>query len=198
MGGPAYIGHFSIDVTTGRNDGVVRHDNREDRLQIHGTALRAGPYRNCIQKLHRDLLTLLDAVFGYAVLRKRSAVLELRLVISETGGEAGGDAQSYRATSIERHMSGVKVMVIQWVTPMIARVYVSMKPTVLDPQGQTIRSALAGLAHTSITSVRQGKYFEITLEPGTDREKAHAEIEQIAHEVLANPVIEEYRIEWVI
>jgi len=81
---------------------------------------------------------------------------------------------------------------------MIARVYVSMKPTVLDPQGQTIRSALAGLAHTSITSVRQGKYFEITLEPGTDREKAHAEIEQIAHEVLANPVIEEYRIEWVI
>jgi len=81
---------------------------------------------------------------------------------------------------------------------MIARVYVSMKPTVLDPQGQTIRSALAGLGHTSITSVRQGKYFEITLEPGTDCEKAHAEIEQIAHEVLANPVIEEYRIEWVI
>ena len=79
---------------------------------------------------------------------------------------------------------------------MIARVYVSMKPTVLDPQGQTIRSALAGLGHTSISAVRQGKYFEITLAPGTDREKAHSEIEQIAHEVLANPVIEEYRIEW--
>ena len=73
-----------------------------------------------------------------------------------------------------------------------------MKPTVLDPQGQTIRSALAGLGHTSIASVRQGKYFEITLEPGIDRDKAHAEIEQIAHDVLANPVIEEYRIEWVI
>jgi phosphoribosylformylglycinamidine synthase PurS subunit len=79
---------------------------------------------------------------------------------------------------------------------MIARVYVTMKSTVLDPQGQTIRSALAGLGHTSIASVRQGKYFEITLDPGADREKSRAEMEQIAHEVLANPVIEEYRIEW--
>jgi phosphoribosylformylglycinamidine synthase PurS subunit len=82
-------------------------------------------------------------------------------------------------------------------TPMIARVFVTMKPTVLDPQGQTIRSALVGLGHSSIAAVRQGKYFEITLDPTADGEKAHAEIEQIAHEVLANPVIEEYRIEWV-
>ena len=81
---------------------------------------------------------------------------------------------------------------------MIVRVYVGMKSTVLDPQGQTIRSALASLGHTSISSVRQGKYFEITLEPGTDRQKAQTEIEQIAAEVLANPVIEEYRVEWVI
>ena len=81
---------------------------------------------------------------------------------------------------------------------MIARVYVQMKPTVLDPQGQTIRSALASLGHTSIASVRQGKYFEIALEPGTDRQTAQAEIEQIAQDVLANPVIEEYRVEWVI
>ena len=80
---------------------------------------------------------------------------------------------------------------------MKARVYVSMKPTVLDPQGQTIRSALAGLGHTSIAEVRQGKFFEITLEPGTDRGKAGAEIEQIARDVLANPVIEEYRVEFV-
>ena len=79
---------------------------------------------------------------------------------------------------------------------MKARVYVSMKPTVLDPQGQTIRSALVGLGHESIASVRQGKYFEITLEPGVDREKALAEIKEIAHDVLANPVIEEYRIEF--
>ena len=80
---------------------------------------------------------------------------------------------------------------------MKARVYVSMKPTVLDPQGQTIRSALAGLGHTSIAAVRQGKFFDITLEPGTNRDQAASEIEQIAHDVLANPVIEEYRVEIV-
>ena len=80
---------------------------------------------------------------------------------------------------------------------MTARVFVTMKPTVLDPQGQTIRSALVGLGHSSIAAVRQGKYFEITLEAGTDRETARTEIEQIAHDVLANPVIEEYRVEWV-
>jgi len=80
---------------------------------------------------------------------------------------------------------------------MKALVYVSFKPTILDPQGQTIRRTLAGQGHTSIASVRQGKFFEIGLEPGTDRAKATAEIEQIAHEVLANPVIEEYRVEIV-
>jgi phosphoribosylformylglycinamidine synthase subunit PurS len=80
---------------------------------------------------------------------------------------------------------------------MKARVYVSMKPTVLDPQGQTIQAALAGLGHTSIAAVRQGKFFEITLAPGTDRSSASTEIEQIARDVLANPVIEEYQVEFV-
>ena len=80
---------------------------------------------------------------------------------------------------------------------MKARVYVYMKPTVLDPQGQTIRSALVGLGHASIAAVRQGKFFEITLEPGTDQEKVRGEIEGIARDVLANPVIEEYRVEFV-
>ena len=49
---------------------------------------------------------------------------------------------------------------------MTARVYVSMKPTVLDPQGQTIRASLNSHGHTSITAVRQGKYFEINLADG--------------------------------
>lgn len=78
---------------------------------------------------------------------------------------------------------------------MTARVYVSLKKTVLDPQGQTIRAALASLGHISIESVRQGKIFEITLAPGTDRAKAWAELDEIARDVLANPVIEEYRVE---
>jgi phosphoribosylformylglycinamidine synthase PurS subunit len=80
---------------------------------------------------------------------------------------------------------------------MKARVYVSMKPTVLDPQGQTIRSALVGLGHSSIAAVRQGKFFEIVVEPGKDPEAVRAELDQIARDVLANPVIEEYRVEFV-
>ena len=78
---------------------------------------------------------------------------------------------------------------------MKARVYVSFKTTVLDPQGQTIRAALAGLGHSSIAAVRQGKFFELTLRPGVDRAGATVEIEQIAQDVLANPVIEDYRVE---
>lgn len=80
---------------------------------------------------------------------------------------------------------------------MKARVYVSMKPTVLDPQGQTIRSALAGLGHSSIAAVRQGKFFDIVIDPAPDRDAVRAELDQIARDVLANPVIEEYRVEFV-
>jgi len=73
---------------------------------------------------------------------------------------------------------------------------VSPKTTVLDPQGQTIRGALNGLGHTSIASVRQGKFFEIELE-GPTREAAEREMEQIARDVLSNPVIEDYRVEFL-
>jgi phosphoribosylformylglycinamidine synthase len=78
---------------------------------------------------------------------------------------------------------------------MRARVFVSLKKTVLDPQGQTIRAALNGHGHPSILDVRQGKTFDIELAAGTGAEAARAEIEQIARDVLANPVIEEYQIE---
>ncbi len=80
---------------------------------------------------------------------------------------------------------------------MKARVYVTLKPTVLDPQRQTIRSALAGMGHTGIADVRQGKFFDLTLAPGADRAAAAAEIGQIAHDVLANPVIEEYQVDFI-
>ncbi len=80
---------------------------------------------------------------------------------------------------------------------MKARVYVSLKQSVLDPQGQTIRSALAGLGYDGVREVRQGKYFEIALSPETDRGRAEQQLEEIAREVLANPVIEEYRVELI-
>ncbi len=78
---------------------------------------------------------------------------------------------------------------------MKARVYVSLKTTVLDPQGQTVKSALSGLGYKAIAEVRQGKFFDIALAADTTREQAQADIEKIAREVLTNPVIEEYQIE---
>jgi phosphoribosylformylglycinamidine synthase len=78
---------------------------------------------------------------------------------------------------------------------MRARVYVSFKPTVLDPQGQTIQSALSGLGHRNIAAVRQGKFFDIDLSPGAAREDAAREMDLIARDVLSNPVIEDYQVE---
>ncbi len=80
---------------------------------------------------------------------------------------------------------------------MKARVFVSLKTTVLDPQGQTVRSALHGLGYAAIAGVRQGKFFDIDIASGVTREQARKDIETIAHEVLANPVIEEYRVEFL-
>lgn len=76
---------------------------------------------------------------------------------------------------------------------MKARVYVSLKPTVLDPQGQAIRTALNSHGHSTVAEVRQGKYFDIVLE-GADRSAAEREAEAIARDVLSNPVIEDFRI----
>lgn len=74
---------------------------------------------------------------------------------------------------------------------MKAQVYVSLKRTVLDPQGKTIHSALKKMGYKGVDEVRQGKYFELTLD-GLDREAAQKEVERIAREVLTNPVIEEF------
>jgi len=76
---------------------------------------------------------------------------------------------------------------------MKAYVYVSLKKSVLDPQGKTIHGALAKIGYRGLQDVRQGKYFEITLNGGLTKDEAQSEIERIAREVLTNPVIEEYR-----
>lgn len=78
---------------------------------------------------------------------------------------------------------------------MRAKVFVSLKKTVLDPQGQTIHAALTGLGYTAVKSVRQGKFFELTLADGITREQAQAEVERLARDVLTNPVIEECSFE---
>jgi phosphoribosylformylglycinamidine synthase PurS subunit len=79
---------------------------------------------------------------------------------------------------------------------MKARVFVSPKTTVLDPQGQTIRGALHGLGHLTIAEVRQGKFFDIEVTGAQDRQAAVQEMDQIARDVLSNPVIEDYRVEF--
>jgi phosphoribosylformylglycinamidine synthase len=77
---------------------------------------------------------------------------------------------------------------------MKARVHVSLKTGVLDPQGKAIGNALASLGFTGVGEVRQGKLIEIELAEA-DRTAARAKVEAMCKELLANPVIENYAIE---
>jgi phosphoribosylformylglycinamidine synthase PurS subunit len=74
---------------------------------------------------------------------------------------------------------------------MKVRILVSLKDSVLDPQGQTVRNALHTLGYESIKDVRQGKVFEIELD-GVSREEAAKVIPEISEKVLANPIIEKF------
>lgn len=80
---------------------------------------------------------------------------------------------------------------------MKAHVYVTLKRTVLDAQGQTVADALRKMQYRGVADVRQGKYFVLTLDDGISRADAEAEVARIAREVLTNPVIEEssFRLE---
>ena len=75
---------------------------------------------------------------------------------------------------------------------MKAHVYVTLKKTVLDPQGQAIHNALRKMRYAGVADVRQGKCFELTLDDSLQEPAARAEVERIAREVLTNPVIEEF------
>ena len=80
---------------------------------------------------------------------------------------------------------------------MKAKVYVTLKPSVLDPQGKAIHHSVELLGFEKINDVRQGKYFEIALDAGLTETEAREAAEKIAKDVLANPVIEDYRVELV-
>ena len=77
---------------------------------------------------------------------------------------------------------------------MKAHVWVMLKSSVLDPQGQTIQRAHSSLGYSSVKDVRQGKFFSIDLN-GANRDEASKQVERLAKEVLTNPVIEEFRFE---
>ena len=77
---------------------------------------------------------------------------------------------------------------------MKARVFVTLKKSVFDPQGKTISDALHSLGYAGVGDVRQGKFFELELS-ATSAEQAHKLASEVADKVLANPVIESYRVE---
>lgn len=80
---------------------------------------------------------------------------------------------------------------------MKAKIYVTLKPSVLDPQGKAIHHSVELLGHREIADVRQGKYFEIAFADGLSASDAESAAARIAADVLANPVIEDYRVEVV-
>lgn len=77
---------------------------------------------------------------------------------------------------------------------MKARVFVTLKPSVFDPQGKTIADALQSLGYAGVRDVRQGKYFELDLD-GDSADAARRLAGEVADRLLANPVIESYRVE---
>jgi phosphoribosylformylglycinamidine synthase len=77
---------------------------------------------------------------------------------------------------------------------MKAKIHITLKTGVLDPQGKAIAGALHHLGFNSATEVRQGKYIEIELKE-TDRKKAHDSVDAMCQKLLANTVIENYRFE---
>ncbi len=80
---------------------------------------------------------------------------------------------------------------------MKAKVYVTLKPSVLDPQGKAIHHSVELLGFEQIKDVRQGKFFEIALDSNLKESEAKETAERIARDILANPVIEDYRVEIV-
>jgi phosphoribosylformylglycinamidine synthase PurS subunit len=78
---------------------------------------------------------------------------------------------------------------------MKAKVYVNLKSGVLDPQGKAIQHSVELLGFAGISDIRQGKYFEISLDNSLDNQQARESVEKMAREVLSNPIIEDFRVE---
>ena len=78
---------------------------------------------------------------------------------------------------------------------MKAKIVITPKKAVLDPQGKTVQSALEHMGYTAVAGVHVGKYIEIDLAPGTDRETARLALDTACHRFLSNPVIEDYKLE---
>jgi phosphoribosylformylglycinamidine synthase subunit PurS len=80
---------------------------------------------------------------------------------------------------------------------MKAKLVITPKKAVLDPQGKTVQNALEHMGYSGVTGVHVGKYIEIDLAPGTDAAAAGKALNEAARRFLSNPVIEDYRLEIV-
>lgn len=78
---------------------------------------------------------------------------------------------------------------------MKAKVFVTLKPSVLDPQGKAIKHSVQLLGFDGVSDIRQGKYFEIAMNNGISEQAAREEAMRLAHDVLSNPIIEDFRVE---
>src|SRR5438445_9697017 len=107
--------------------------------------------------------------------------------MSPARGGAGVRASAACGLTDSRHIDACR-------TPMKARVTVTLKNGILDPQGKAIEGALKSLGIAGVSSVRQGKVFDVEVE-GADRTRVEAALKDAADKLLANTVIENYRIE---
>ena len=78
---------------------------------------------------------------------------------------------------------------------MKAKVYVTLKNGILDPQGKAVQHSLEAMEFPEVLDVRQGKVFEITLDEGMTKEEAEKKVNSMAEQLLANTVMENFRIE---
>jgi phosphoribosylformylglycinamidine synthase len=79
---------------------------------------------------------------------------------------------------------------------MKATVIVTLKPTVLDPQGMTIQRSVQSMGLPEVADVRQGKYFDVNIADDVSPDRGKEIVQKLAKEVLTNPVIEEFQIVW--
>lgn len=78
---------------------------------------------------------------------------------------------------------------------MKARIVITPKKAVVDPQGKTVQNALEHMGYRGVTAVHVGKYIEIDLAPDTDKTAAQQSLNDACHKFLSNPIIEDYKLE---
>jgi len=123
---------------------------------------------------------------GLTALRaRRTRTIKLCSFDARSKGRSGHPAEA-----------AAKSMVGGWGEKVKAKIHVTLKPGILDPQGKAIEQALATLGYSSASNVRMGKYLELDLNE-KDKVKAEVEVKAMCEKLLANTIIEEYRYELV-